>query len=143
MQDLITHMANNSNKTKISSQAIGRRKEAVASVRLVPGTGNIVVNGQEAKSYFPGLSAQAKYEKPFSLVEVEKFDVSAKVMGGGKNGQLDALVLGISRALVEVKQAHKTILRGAGLLTRDSRKRQRRMVGTGGKSRRAKQSPKR
>jgi small subunit ribosomal protein S9 len=130
-------------KPKIFAQAIGRRKRAIASVRLISGHGEVEVNGQPSDKYFPGLTSRIKLQKPFQSVDATKYAVSAHVNGGGLGGQLDAVVLGIARALVDVKQEFKTILRGAGLLTRDARKRQRRMVGTGGKARRQKQSPKR
>lgn len=129
--------------TKPIARAIGRRREAVASVYLHSGAGEIVVNGQPADKYFPGSLAMARYNLPFSVAQVTKYSASVKSHGGGKNGQLDATVLGISRALVTIKETFKGPLRDAGLLTRDSRERQRRNIGTGGKARRKKQSPKR
>jgi small subunit ribosomal protein S9 len=132
------------NKTaKIIAQAIGRRKSAVASVYLYSGNGKIVVNAKPATVYFPGELASMRMQQPFLAAEISKYDVSAKVHGGGPNGQLDALVLGISRALVKVQASSKPKLKSANLLTRDPRERQRRNVGMGGKSRRKKQSPKR
>ncbi len=108
------------------------------------GKGEIIVNGKPAKEYFTNVVTAAHYTSPFMAVDREnKYDVSAKVFGGGQTGQLDALVLGVSRALVKLDEKYKTLLRGQGLLTRDPRKRQRRMVGMGGKARRKKQSPKR
>jgi small subunit ribosomal protein S9 len=130
-------------KTKIISSAIGRRKEATASARIISGNGEITVNGKPAAEYFPGLKLKARYLSPFSTTSLSKYSVAAKVIGGGLISQADALVLAISRALAKIKAEHKTALRSAGLLTRDPRERQRRMVGTGGKSRRKKQSPKR
>ena len=130
-------------KPKIISKGIGRRKSAIASVRLVSGDGSLLVNDKPATEYFPGLLAQGKYEKPFSVLSLKKYSATVKVHGGGPAGQLDAVVLGLSRALSEIKPDFKTALRQAGLLTRDPRERQRRMVGMGGKSRRKKQSPKR
>ncbi len=130
-------------KTKIVAQAVGRRKSAIASVRLIPGNGELTVNGKPGTEYFPGLHAAPKYNSPFKTVDVSKYAVTVRVHGGGPVGQLDAVVLGIARALVEVKEAFKKPLRDAGLLTRDSRERQRRHIGTGGKARRRKQSPKR
>lgn len=129
--------------SKIHATAVGRRKTASASVRLVAGDGSITVNGIPAEKYFPGVLAKSRYELPFKTVEVGKYSVTAKVAGGGSNGQLDAVVLGISRALLKIKESFRPVLRQAGLLTRDPRERQRRMVGMGGKSRRKKQSPKR
>lgn len=128
---------------KIVSHGVGRRKEATASVRLIAGSGQIIVNGQSVQDYFPGPVAKIRYEQPFTVTGVQKYDATAVIKGGGTTGQLDALVLGISRALVALKAEYRPLLRQAGLLTRDSRTRQRRMVGMGGKARRRKQSPKR
>jgi len=129
--------------TKITSKAIGRRKEATASVRLLPGDGTMIVNGKPVDVYFPGEMAKMKYTKPFEVLSLTKYSISAKVKGGGQTGQLEAMVLGIARSLAELKAEYKQALRTAGLVTRDPRERQRRQVGTGGKSRRQKQSPKR
>ena len=125
--------------------AIGRRKESVARIRLYSGSGENVVNNQPVESYFPGAVAKVKFNKPFVVAGVEgKFWVSARVRGGGKNGQLDAVVHGIARALAEVdKKNNRPPLKKHKLLTRDPRTRERRKVGTGGKARRKKQSPKR
>jgi small subunit ribosomal protein S9 len=130
-------------KTKEVAHAVGRRKRSVATVKLLSGTGEITVNGHPAVEYFPGISAKVNLDKPFTVCSVTKYSATAKVSGGGKLGQLDALVLGISRCLANVKAEYKLALKNAGLLTRDSRRRQRRMVGMGGKSRRKRQSPKR
>lgn len=128
---------------KILKRTVGRRKRAVASVRLLSGTGQITVNAKPVEAYFPGEFAKKIYSLPFVVTDLKKYDISAKVAGGGKEGQLDALVLGISRAFAQLKDSYKSLLRNAGLMTRDSRERQRRMIGTGGKSRRQKSSPKR
>jgi small subunit ribosomal protein S9 len=130
-------------KSKTVTKTIGRRKRAIASVRLFAGTGDITVNEKPISQYFPGLWAKLVYDKPFKVVGVDKFDATIKVHGGGPAGQLDAATLGIARALSELKADFHTQLRQADLLTRDPRKRERRMIGTGGKSRRTKQSPKR
>lgn len=131
------------NKPKITSSGIGRRKESIASVRLLAGNGQVTVNTQPIDQYFPSAFESQKYSQPFKITGADKYDATIKVFGGGKAGQLDAVVLGLARALSEIKDQYKISLRAAGLLTRDSRIRQRRMVGTGGKSRRRKQSPKR
>lgn len=132
--------------------AVGRRKTANARVRIyktksVPGMDGVQlsVNGKSAEAYFPGETAKAAYRKPFILTEtLTKMSASVVVAGSGKMGQLDAVVHGISRALALLdRDAYRSILKSAGLLTRDSRTRQRRMIGTGGKARRTKQSPKR
>lgn len=125
--------------------AIGRRKESVARVRLFSGTGENIVNNQPVEQYFPGAVARVKFNKPFVILGVEgKFWISARVIGGGKNGQLDAVVHGIARALSLLdREKNRTPLKKQKLLTRDPRTRERRKVGTGGKARRKKQSPKR
>lgn len=130
-------------KTKILAKGIGRRKTAIASVRLTTGSGQVTVNGHPAAVYFPGPATVVRYHQPFQATGLTRYNVSARVVGGGKSAQLDALVLGISRALSSLKPESKSALRSFGLLTRDSRTRQRRMVGMGGKARRKKQSPKR
>jgi len=132
--------------------AVGRRKTANARVRIyktpsVPGMDKVQlsVNGKNAEAYFPGETAKASYRKPFVVTgTLTKMSASVVVEGSGKMGQLDATVHGIARALAVLdRDAYRSLLKSAGLLTRDARKRQRRMVGTGGKARRAKQSPKR
>jgi len=125
--------------------AVGRRKTAVARVRLFKGKGENIVNGFSLDKYFSGEINKAHWQKPFEVTGLDgRYYISAKIVGSGKKGQLDALVLGISRALVKADpDKFKLPLRKAGLLTRDARIRQRRMVGTGGKARRKKQSPKR
>lgn len=126
--------------------AVGRRREAVARVRLYPnGEGQIVVNEKPVEHYFPLLYHKVVYNQPFELTEtVGKFTVTVKVLGGGLSGQVEAVRLGIARALDKYdREKFHPLLKKHGLLTRDSRVRQRRMVGTGGKARRKKQSPKR
>jgi small subunit ribosomal protein S9 len=126
-------------------RAIGRRREASVRVRLFSGKGENLVNEKKESEYFPGLIASRLLSKPFDLTDLKgKYYYTAKVVGGGKNGQLEALALGISRAIVKLStDKYRFILKKAGLLTRDSRAKLRRMVGTGGKARRKKQSPKR
>jgi len=125
--------------------AVGRRRESVARVRLYRGKGENTVNGMSSEKYFPGEIATKALAKPFGATETsDKYYFSVKVAGGGKEGQLAALILGLSRTLVKVApEKNRAVLRKLNLLTRDSRIRQRRMVGMGGKSRRKKQSPKR
>jgi small subunit ribosomal protein S9 len=125
--------------------AVGRRKESRARVRLYRGKGENTINGKPAFEYFSSEIAKRALTKPFGATESsDKYYYSAKVVGGGKESQLSAVILGVSRALVKVlPEKNKPVLRKLGLLTRDSRVRQRRMVGTGGKARRKKQSPKR
>ena len=125
--------------------AVGRRKESSSRVRLYRGKGENTVNGMPANKYFEGEIAAKAMAKPFGATETsDKFYFSARVTGGGKHGQLEAMILALSRALVKVSpEKNRLVLRKLNLLTRDSRIRQRRMVGMGGKARRQKQSPKR
>lgn len=125
--------------------AVGKRKEASARVRLFRGKGESTVNGIPMAKYFPGLIMKDAYSKPFSVLDVgEKYYVSVRVVGGGIKGQLDAVVHGIAKVLEkENSEKFRKPLKSAGLLKRDSRIRERRKPGTGGKARRKKQSPKR
>ena len=125
--------------------AIGRRKTATARIRLYQKSGDMIVNGIAVGKYFTGEVAQALYMRPFEITgTVGKFSYSVKTEGSGKMSQLGAVVHGLSRALTVVDtEAYKSLLKKAGLLTRDSRMKESRKVGTGGKARRKKQSPKR
>lgn len=124
--------------------AVGRRKGAVARVRLYSGRGESSVNSKPVNEYFNGAAATKLWSRPFDLTKTAgKYWVSVKVEGGGKAGQLDAVVLGMARALSTFDPDLRPSLKKHGLLTRDARIRERRKVGTGGKSRRKKQSPKR
>lgn len=127
------------------SAAVGRRKEAVARVRLMDGQGHMIVNGKPISEYFKGPIFQKTYEKPFFVTQtLGKFTATVKVEGGGSVSQLGAVVHGIARALlVKDKEKFKKSLRDAGLLTRDSRVRERRKMGNAGRARAKKQSPKR
>ncbi len=133
-----------SNNKNTYIAAIGRRKSAVSSAKLYTGKSESHVNGMEVSKYFPGQHDEKIYLRPFAVTETEgKYYFQAKIIGGGKSGQMDALVLSLSRCLKKIDETHTSALRAAGLLTVDSRVRERRMVGTGGKARRQKQSPKR
>jgi small subunit ribosomal protein S9 len=125
--------------------ARGRRKTATARVRLYSKKGPILVNGQPIKEYFPDKISKITYLKPFDCTNtVGKFSATIKVEGSGKNGQLGALTHGLARALAQVNEKqYRPALKKEGLLTRDPRMRERRKVGTGGRARRQKQSPKR
>lgn len=125
--------------------AVGKRREATARVRLFRGKGESLVNGQPIAQYFSGIVSESVWKKPFRLTETEeKYFVSVKVAGGGIQGQLEATTHGIAKSLSKANpEKFRAILKTAGLLTRDSRIRERRKVGTGGKARRQKQSPKR
>ena len=109
---------------------IGRRKTAVARVYLKKGKGNITVNNKDYKSYFPTLTLQYKINQPFALTNNEKtFDTSINVYGGGATGQVEAIRLGLSRALCEVDEKNREILKPEGLLTRDPRMVERKKFG--------------
>jgi small subunit ribosomal protein S9 len=138
--------------------AVGRRREASARVRLYSSVkeglmwgekavskDQILVNELPIEHYFAGISAKAVYMRPLITTATEgKYAITIQVNGGGKNGQLIAVVNGIARALSKADtKKFRPALKTAGFLTRDARVRERRKVGTGGKARRKKQSPKR
>lgn len=127
-------------------QAVGRRKEAVARVRLyVSGSGEILVNGKPIEEYFPGEIAKIAYLEPLGITNnLKRFNVSIKVEGGGLSGQLGAIIHGISRALEKVnREKFRPLLKKGGFLTRDARAKERRKAGLAQKARAKKQSPKR
>ena len=113
------------------SAATGRRKQAVARVRLVPGTGEWRVNGRTLDSYFPNKLHQQVVNEPFVNTGMEgRFDVVARIHGGGITGQAGALRLGVARALNAVDtEANRASLKKAGLLTRDARVIERKKAG--------------
>lgn len=139
--------------------AVGRRKEAVARVRLYEKVkdglmwgetevkkGEILVNAKPVTEYFSSDVARHLYTEPLRITNVhqQNYAFTIKVVGGGPSGQLQAAIAGIANVLNKLdREKHRPILKKKGFLTRDSRIRQRRKVGTGGKSRRQKQSPKR
>ncbi len=122
----------------------GRRKEAVARVRLVPGTGKITVNGRTFEDYFPNKLHQQLITDPFKVLELQgAYDVIARIDGGGSAGQAGALRLGISRALNEIdKDNNRPTLKKAGFLSRDARVIERKKAGLK-KARKASQFSKR
>jgi len=108
----------------------GRRKCAVAQVRLLPGNGTIVVNGMPYEERFPVLEQRRAIERPLLVTEsLSKYNVMAKVAGGGVAGQGDAISHGIARALLKTDERLKPILRQHGLLTRDPRVKERKKAG--------------
>ncbi len=111
--------------------ATGRRKQAVARVRLIPGTGQWRVNGRTLDSYFPNKLHQQVVNEPFVATHLEgRFDVIARIHGGGITGQAGALRLGVARGLNEIDtEANRAVLKKAGLLTRDSRVIERKKAG--------------
>ncbi len=121
----------------------GRRKTAVAQVRLLAGGGAIIVNGTPYKELFPRVAHHQTIARPLMLTEsLGKYNVTVKVAGGGVSGQSGAISHGIARALVEADESLKTVLRRNGLLTRDSRVKERKKPGLK-RARKAKQYTKR
>ena len=109
---------------------IGRRKTSVARVYVKPGTGNISVNGKDAKTYFCTDVLVYKVNQPFLLTEtVGQYDLTVNVIGGGTTGQAEAIRLGVSRALCAINEEFRTVLKPAGLLTRDARMVERKKPG--------------
>lgn len=109
---------------------VGRRKAAIARVYLSEGKGEIVVNGRASKEYFPIPTQQFKLEQAFKVTDtVGKFNAMVNVHGGGITGQVEAIRLGIARALVELDPEHKPLLKKEGLMTRDPRTVERKKFG--------------
>ena len=154
-QDKETQVKKNIKKDYVF--AVGRRKGAIARVRLYANRkddivwgeqtikkGAMLVNQTPIEKYFSSIVEKSVYTEPFRITETEgDFAVTISVLGGGKTGQLGAVSLALSRALILYDPKHRGVLKKNGLLTRDARVRERRKVGTGGKARRKKQSPKR
>ncbi|MEY4169772.1 MAG: ribosomal protein [Actinomycetota bacterium] len=111
--------------------ATGRRKEAIARVRLVPGTGRWTINGRDLETYFPNRVHQQIVNEPFvTLGQEGRYDVIARMSGGGVSGQAGALRLGIARALNEIDvEGNRPPLKKAGFLTRDPRAKERKKYG--------------
>ena len=111
-------------------QTVGRRKEAIVRVRLVPGTGKFLLNGRELENYFPSKVHQQSVREPLVIVEkAEAFDVFANLRGGGTTGQAGGLRLAIARALIENDPDDRPALKKAGFLTRDARETERKKYG--------------
>lgn len=122
--------------------ALGRRKSAVATVKLYASKGESTINGRTLDKYFP--LTFSRLDLPFEITQTKgKYYFTAKIVGGGRTGQLAALILALARSLKKSNEDFTTPLAQANLLTVDARVRERRMIGTGGKARRKKQSPKR
>ncbi|MFD4676302.1 30S ribosomal protein S9 [Lentzea sp. NPDC058450] len=112
------------------AQTVGRRKEAVVRVRLVPGTGKFTLNGKTLEAYFPNKVHQQLIREPLVTTEKpETFDVIANLRGGGITGQAGALRLAIARALIAVDSEDRPVLKKAGFLTRDPRVKERKKYG--------------
>ena len=111
-------------------EGVGRRKRATARVRLVPGTGTMLVNGRPVGAYFPRLRDTLIATAPLRATGNEqRYDVSVKVEGGGLSGQAGAVSHGLARALVARDESLRKVLRQAGLLTRDPREKERKKYG--------------
>ena len=111
--------------------ATGRRKEAIARVRLMPGNGSWKINGRTLEGYFPNKVHQQLVNEPFRVTDLEgRFDVIARIHGGGSSGQAGALRLGVARSLNEIDaDANRPTLKKAGFLTRDARVKERKKAG--------------
>jgi small subunit ribosomal protein S9 len=111
----------------------GRRKTATARVKILKGSGKIIVNGEAMEAYFPLESLRAYINQPLQVAGLEgQFDISVNVRGGGKVGQAGAVRHGISRALVEFDSNVRSVLKHSGMLTRDARKKERNKPGQPG-----------
>jgi small subunit ribosomal protein S9 len=137
-------MAKANVKKKLQFWGTGRRKKAIARVRLIPGgNGTIVINDRTFEDYFPQGTLQYIVKQPLVAVDVEgKYDVFVNVVGGGYTGQAGAIRLGVARALLEAEENSRPTLKAAGFLTRDPRAKERKKYGLK-KARRAPQFSKR
>ena len=137
-------MAKSNLKKKLQFWGTGRRKKAIARVRLIPGgNGTIVINDRAFEDYFPQGTLQYIVKQPLALLEVEsKYDVMVNVVGGGYTGQAGAIRLGVARALLEAEEGCRPALKKEGFLTRDPRSKERKKYGLK-KARRAPQFSKR
>ncbi len=115
----------------VGGHAVGRRKQAIARVRLVPGKGSYTVNGRTLEAYFPNKLHQQLINDPFTVLELGgSYDVIARITGGGPSGQAGALRLGIARALNQIDEEHnRATLKKAGFLSRDARVKERKKAG--------------
>jgi small subunit ribosomal protein S9 len=115
---------------RVLFRAVGRRKAAIARVQVRAGAGEVIVNGKPVTEHFPTLMLQKIVAEPLQVVGGDgKFSVMAKVVGGGVTGQADAVSHGLARALCQVSDEYKPLLRKAGLLTRDPRVKERKKYG--------------
>jgi len=115
----------------VSGSAVGRRKHAIARVRLIPGSGTMTVNGRELAEYFPNRLHQQLITDPFTVLNLTgAYDVTANIIGGGPSGQAGALRLAIARALNEIDvENNRPTLKKAGFLSRDARIKERKKAG--------------
>jgi len=113
--------------------ATGKRKTAIARIWIKPGTGQVTVNGKTPEVYFERETSRMIMRQSLELIEaIDKFDVWATVMGGGHSAQAEAMRHGISRAICEIDPEKRTVLKRAGFLTRDARKKERKKYGQPG-----------
>ena len=115
----------------VSGAAVGRRKEAIARVRIVPGSGTITINGRTFEDYFPNKLHQQLVTDPFTVLNLtDAYDVIARISGGGPSGQAGALRLGIARSLNQIdEENNRPTLKKAGFLSRDARIKERKKAG--------------
>jgi small subunit ribosomal protein S9 len=115
----------------VPGAAVGRRKQAIARVRLIPGTGTITINGRTFEDYFPNKLHQQLVTDPFSVLNLtDAYDVIARISGGGPSGQAGALRLGIARSLNQIdEENNRPTLKKAGFLSRDARVKERKKAG--------------
>jgi len=112
---------------------LGRRKSSVARVRLKPGAGGFLINGRDVDEFFRTIQSQKRVRAPMLVTETaQSYDIAVNVTGGGPTGQADAVVLGIARALKKLNPGFDDVLRANGLLTRDSRMKERKKYGRRG-----------
>ena len=115
---------------QVQYQAVGRRKKAIARVRLIPGDGKIVINGREIDNYFGLETLKMTVRQPLALTSLEgRYDVLVNVCGGGLSGQAGAIRHGISRALIKADPELRPAVKKAGFLTRDPRMKERKKYG--------------
>ena len=115
---------------QVQYQAVGRRKKAIARVRLIPGDGKIVINGREIDNYFGLETLKMTVRQPLALTSLEgRYDVLVNVYGGGLSGQAGAIRHGISRALIKADPELRPAVKKAGFLTRDPRMKERKKYG--------------
>lgn len=128
---------------EVNYYGTGRRKSSIARVRLVPGTGNVTINGRAMEEYFGLKTLELIVRQPLVLTEMDgKYDVIANVKGGGTSGQAGAIRHGVTRALMELNPELRPALKKAGFVTRDPREKERRKYGLK-KARKASQFSKR
>ncbi|MBZ4486888.1 30S ribosomal protein S9 [Microbacterium sp. cx-55] len=115
----------------VPGAAVGRRKQAIARVRIVPGSGNITINGRTFEDYFPNKLHQQLVTDPFTVLNLtDAYDVIARISGGGPSGQAGALRLGIARSLNGIdEENNRATLKKAGFLSRDARVKERKKAG--------------